>query len=204
MTPHVARLGDALLLEVSGSLRLWGGAAALQRRIFEENPALASANIAQAAIGIIALAHLRLRRDGRGVPAGGVAALPLSVLDAARLHLPLLERLGLRTWGDAHALPRAPMVRRFGPGLKVPHLGWNALEQRPSSPLWKGIPPGSYFYFAHSYYAEPAKPEVIAGITGYGGPVPAAIGSGMIHAVQFHPEKSQQHGLQLLRNFITL
>ena len=119
LTPHVARLGDALLLEVSGSLRLWGGAAALQRRIFEENPALASANIAQAAIGIIALAHLRLRRDGRGVPAGGVAALPLSVLDAARLHLPLLERLGLRTWGDAHALPRAPMVRRFGPGLRA-------------------------------------------------------------------------------------
>ncbi|HOH06324.1 MAG TPA: imidazole glycerol phosphate synthase subunit HisH [bacterium] len=95
-------------------------------------------------------------------------------------------------------------VRRFGPGLKVPHLGWNALEQRQPSPLWKGIPPGSYFYFAHSYFVEPAEPEVIAGVTGYGGPVPAAIGSGMIHAVQFHPEKSQQHGLQLLRNFITL
>jgi len=95
-------------------------------------------------------------------------------------------------------------VRRFAPPLKVPHLGWNALEQKQASPLWREIPAGSYFYFAHSYYAEPAQPELITGLTDYGGPVPAAIQSGALHAVQFHPEKSQRHGLQLLRNFITL
>ena len=119
LTPLVARLEDALLLEVSGSLRLWGGVAALQQRILEQNMALAPADIAQSAIGIIAIAHLRLRRQGCAVPTGGAAALPLPVLDAARPHVPLLARLGLRTWGDAHALPRAAMVRRFGPALRA-------------------------------------------------------------------------------------
>ena len=68
LTPRVARLEDALLLEVSGSLRLWGGVAALQQRIFEQNMALAPADIAQSTIGIIAVAHLRLRRQGCAVP----------------------------------------------------------------------------------------------------------------------------------------
>ena len=94
LTPRVARLEDALLLEVSGSLRLWGGVAALQQRIFEQNMALAPADIAQSTIGIIAVAHLRLRRQGCAVPTGGAAALPLPVLDAARPHVPLLARLG--------------------------------------------------------------------------------------------------------------
>ena len=118
-TPRVAWVDEALLLEVSPTLRLWGGVSTLRARIIEENPAPARMDIAQSAIGIIAIARLRLRREGLAVPAGGVAALPLRTLGAARAHLPLLARLGCRTWGDAHALPRGPMARRFGPGLRA-------------------------------------------------------------------------------------
>ena len=117
-TPHVTWVDEALLLEVSGSLRLWGGRAALQRRIIESNPAPAHVHQAQAAIGIIAMAMLRLRVQGQPLPADRPAALPLATLTAARPHLALLSRLGLRTWGEVHALPRAPMVRRFGPDLR--------------------------------------------------------------------------------------
>ncbi len=118
-TPRVAWVDEALLLEVSPTLRLWGGVSTLRARIIEENPAPALMDIAQSAIGIVAIARLRLRREGLAVPAGGVAALPLHTLGAARAHLPLLARLGCRTWGDAHALPRGPMARRFGPGLRA-------------------------------------------------------------------------------------
>ncbi len=118
-TPRVVRVDGVLLLEVSAGLRLWGGAAALQRRILEENPPLRPTDIAQAAIGIVAIAHLRLRREGHAIAAGGVAALPLHLLAAARAHLPLLSRLGLHTWGEADSLPRAAMVRRFGPQLRT-------------------------------------------------------------------------------------
>jgi protein ImuB len=117
-TPHVAWVDEALLLEVSGSLRLWGGQRALLRRIHQSNPALVAVESSQEAIGIIALAVLRQRVQGRPLPAQRPAALPLATLTAARPHLALLSRLGLRTWGDVHALPRAPMVRRFGPELR--------------------------------------------------------------------------------------
>ena len=117
-SPRVARVDEVLLMEVSSSLRLWGGVAALQNRIFEQNPAHVRVDMAQAAIGLIAIAQLRLRCAGCAVPTGGAAALPLHTLGAARAHLPLLTRLGLRTWGDADSLPRAAMVRRFGTGFR--------------------------------------------------------------------------------------
>ena len=116
-TPRVAWVDEALLLEVSASLRLWGGHKALLRRIHESNPSPAPVIKAQAAIGIIALAMLRQRVQDQPVPAQRPAALPLATLSAARPHLALLSRLGLRTWGDVHALPRGPLVRRFGPEL---------------------------------------------------------------------------------------
>ncbi|MDO5693250.1 MAG: DNA polymerase Y family protein [Pseudomonadota bacterium] len=117
-TPRVAWVDEALLLEVSTSLRLWGGPQALLRRMHASNPAPVTIQSAQAAIGVIALALLRLRVQGQPIPSGCPAALPLHTLSAARAHLPLLARLGLRTWGEVHALPRGPMVRRFGTGLR--------------------------------------------------------------------------------------
>ena len=129
-TPHVAWVDEALLLEVSASLRLWGGPQALLRRIYALNPAPAPMQSAQAATGVIALALLRLRVQGQPIPRGRPAALPLHTLTAARPHLPLLARLGLRTWGELHALPRAPMVRRFGPELRrALDIAWGLVHE---------------------------------------------------------------------------
>jgi len=89
-------------------------------------------------------------------------------------------------------------------GLKVPHVGWNAVEVAGASPLFHGMPrQGVYFYFAHSYYAVPADEAVVAGRTDYGRPFASAITSGNIMATQFHPEKSQAAGRRVLENFVT-
>lgn len=85
--------------------------------------------------------------------------------------------------------------------LKVPHMGWNAVEVLADHPVLQGIPTGTYFYFVHSYYAVPGEPGIAACRTVYGVPFAAAVGSGNHLAVQFHPEKSQAAGLRLLGNF---
>jgi len=94
-------------------------------------------------------------------------------------------------------------VTRFpNSDLKIPHMGWNAVEPSdPADPLWKGIPPGSHFYFVHSYYPEPAGTGQSGCTTSYGCRFHSGIVSGNVVAVQFHPEKSQQAGLRLLENF---
>jgi len=86
--------------------------------------------------------------------------------------------------------------------LKIPHMGWNQVHQVQAHALWKDIPAGSRFYFVHSYYAVPANPDHIAGTTPYGQDFASAIARDNVFAVQFHPEKSQHAGLQLLANFI--
>ena len=89
-----------------------------------------------------------------------------------------------------------------GGRLKVPHMGWNRVEQTLDHPLWSGIAVTARFYFVHSYYVE-AVPELVAGRTEYGLEFAAAIARENLFAVQFHPEKSAESGLQLLRNFLT-
>ena len=86
--------------------------------------------------------------------------------------------------------------------LKVPHMGWSPVHQERPHPLWAGIPDGTRFYFAHSYHPEPADPALIAGMTEYPLPFTCAIARANIFATQFHPEKSQRAGLQLLANFV--
>jgi glutamine amidotransferase len=88
---------------------------------------------------------------------------------------------------------------------KVPHIGWNQLmppQGRAVDPLLQGIPAGAYAYFVHSYYAVPDDPSVIAVETDYGGRFCSAVRLGNSFACQFHPEKSQEVGLTLLRNFV--
>jgi len=97
---------------------------------------------------------------------------------------------------------RFPAEETVARGLKVPHMGWNEVDQAEAHPLWAGIPDGSRFYFVHSYYVEPADPSTIAGSTVYGIPFTSAVARANIFAVQFHPEKSAQAGLQLLGNFM--
>ena len=87
--------------------------------------------------------------------------------------------------------------------LKVPHMGWNRVAQTSDHPLWRGVPDNSRFYFVHSYYVTMDETEQVAGRSVYGREIVAAISAGNIFATQFHPEKSQNAGLTLLRNFLT-
>jgi imidazole glycerol-phosphate synthase subunit HisH len=87
-------------------------------------------------------------------------------------------------------------------GLKIPHMGWNQVFQAKPHPLWQGIADASRFYFVHSYYPAPGDPGVVAGTCMYGAPFTCAVARDNIFAVQFHPEKSQSAGLQLLSNFV--
>lgn len=89
-----------------------------------------------------------------------------------------------------------------GQPLKVPHMGWNVVQQSMAHPLWNGIPDGTRFYFVHSYYVMPEAANLIAGRSDYGVPFAAALAKENVFATQFHPEKSHTHGLQLLRNFV--
>jgi len=92
-------------------------------------------------------------------------------------------------------------VVKFPPGRKIPHMGWNQVSWKRSSPLAAGIPEGSFFYFVHSYYALPGRESDILGTTDYGIEFASVVERENIFAVQFHPEKSQEVGLQLLKNF---
>lgn len=87
-------------------------------------------------------------------------------------------------------------------GLKVPHMGWNSVEIKQNSGIFKGIPNGSYFYFVHSFYLNGANADEVAGTTQYGTEIQCAVEKGNLCATQFHPEKSGEIGLMLLKNFL--
>lgn len=89
-------------------------------------------------------------------------------------------------------------------GLKIPHMGWNSLNIRDGSRLFAGIPDQSYVYFVHSYYLKAADENIVAASTEYSTHIHAAVESGNVYACQFHPEKSSDVGLQILKNFIAL
>ena len=95
-------------------------------------------------------------------------------------------------------------VKRFpNVGLKIPHMGWNSISpSHPDDALWKDMPANPFFYFVHSYYPEPGDTEHIAASCDYAVSFAAAVRRGNLVATQFHPEKSQHNGLQLLRNFL--
>jgi imidazole glycerol-phosphate synthase subunit HisH len=93
-------------------------------------------------------------------------------------------------------------VKRFSPGLKVPHMGWNQVRQKQPHPIFNGIPDNANFYFVHSYYAEPADRTVIAGETDYGLAFCSVVARRNMVATQFHPEKSGANGLKLYDNFL--
>ncbi|HEY0194802.1 MAG TPA: imidazole glycerol phosphate synthase subunit HisH [Kofleriaceae bacterium] len=88
------------------------------------------------------------------------------------------------------------------PALKVPHIGWNQVAQRRADPMFDGVADGAYLYFVHSYHAVPASPELVAADAEHGVRLTAAVRKDNVFACQFHPEKSQAVGLQILRNFV--
>ncbi|WP_019139637.1 imidazole glycerol phosphate synthase subunit HisH [Noviherbaspirillum massiliense] len=94
------------------------------------------------------------------------------------------------------------LLQEDGSRFKVPQMGWNRVRQSLSHPLWNGIADNSFFYFVHSYYAQPANPAHIAGETIYGTRFTSVVARDNIFATQFHPEKSATAGLQLYKNFV--
>lgn len=140
-TPRVCLLDESVLLEVSGSERLWGGRARLLSLVCDQKMPLRHDRWSHAATSLVAIALLRLGLTGLDVSADVTQAinrLPLQVLSAANDALPMLNRAGCRTWGDVRALPRAGVARRFGAGLLL------ALDQaygdQPESHRWLSLP----------------------------------------------------------------
>jgi len=97
-------------------------------------------------------------------------------------------------------------VKRFDlpPEYKVPHMGWNSVTIRNKSPILASMADGTHFYFVHSYVVAPTDAGIVALESEYGGPFPAMVWRDNVYATQFHPEKSQTDGLQLLKNFAEL
>lgn len=87
-------------------------------------------------------------------------------------------------------------------GLKVPHIGWNSVSLKQTDGIFENLRDDSYFYFVHSYYLKDADEKVVAGTTEYGVPIQCAVQQGRVSATQFHPEKSSEAGLTVLRNFV--
>lgn len=90
------------------------------------------------------------------------------------------------------------------PALRVPHVGWNDFTRNGEQPLFLGVPDDALFYYVHSYCMRCHSPDDVAGVVDYGGPVVAAVRKDTVFGTQFHPEKSQKHGLQVLQNFLSV
>lgn len=117
------------------------------------------------------------------------------------LGMQLLADTGLED-GEWTGLGLIPGVcDRLPAGVKIPHIGWNTVEYPHASPLFDGVPESTAFYFVHSYRLSPADESVVIGSCEYGVRFAAAVQSGNVFAVQFHPEKSSTMGLKVLANF---
>jgi glutamine amidotransferase len=138
-----------------------------------------------------------------------------AVQDIAQRHIPLLGIcVGMQAlfeageeMGEHAGLGLLPgKVTRFAATLpvKVPHTGWNQVEVRQREPLFCKVQPGAYVYFNHSYYCQPGNPSDIAAWTTHGIPYACAVQRRNVFGVQFHPEKSQTVGLQILKNFLEM
>ncbi len=89
-------------------------------------------------------------------------------------------------------------------GLKIPHIGWNSLDFPSEGTLFRGIQPNSYVYFVHSFYLQAEEKEIVKATTKYGVTIEASVEKGNVYACQFHPEKSSDVGLQILKNFLAI
>jgi len=182
----------------------------------------AKVTLATTADAIASASHVVF--PGQGAITGCISALQkngmLDVLNEVVRNKPFLGIcLGLQALyesseegGGTQCLGILPgTVRRFpdnmidsstGEALKVPHMGWNQVQQARDHPLWQGIAQNNRFYFVHSYYADTSDRAYVAGITQYQVRFTSAAAHENIFAVQFHPEKSQHAGLKLLENFV--
>lgn len=128
-----------------------------------------------------------------GTPFLGIC-LGLQLLFEASEESPGASGLGIFK-GRCVKIPKAK-------GLKIPHIGWNSLSLSQHSPLFEGVDDGAYVYFVHSYYMQPEDPSIVTAFCDYSAQMPVALSCGNVHAVQFHPEKSGNTGLKILKNFL--
>lgn len=137
---------------------------------------------------------------GSGRPFLGIC-LGLQLLFSESEEFGVQSGLGIfagRVVRFSFSYPGSPPARD---SLKVPHMGWNAVQIRKRAPALEGIEEGAYFYFVHSYYPVPKDRGIVATTTDYGGEFVSSVSRGNLFACQFHPEKSQIAGLKILRNF---
>lgn len=131
----------------------------------------------------------------RGTPFLGIC-LGLQLLFEESEESPGVEGLGILK-GKILRIPESP-------GLKIPHMGWNSLELKNNGRLFEGLPQESYVYFVHSYYLKAADESIVTAVTEYGTQIHASVEQGNVFACQFHPEKSSDTGIRILRNFISI
>ena len=134
-----------------------------------------------------------VRRSANGEKPFLGICLGLQLLFAVSEESPDAKGLGIFD-GEIKKIPKAD-------GLKVPHMGWNSVRLCQRDGIFKGIPDNSYFYFVHSYYLSGAPENAVGAVTDYGVEIECAVQRGLVAATQFHPEKSSEAGLQLLKNF---
>ena len=154
--------------------------------------------------GVGAFAHCaeNLRATGLWEPVREWAASGKSYLGICLGYQLLFESSEESPGVEGLGVLRGRVVRFAAGDLKVPHMGWNSLTDS-HGPLYSGFPVGSSMYFVHSYHPVPADEEIISARCEYGVTFAASVSRGALHAVQFHPEKSQAAGLALLRNFLS-
>lgn len=131
----------------------------------------------------------------RKIPFLGIC-LGLQLLFESSEESPGKEGLGI--------LPGRILRIPSGPGLKIPHMGWNSLEIKPQSRLFQGIESGAYVYFVHSYYLQAENEKLVSATARYGVQIHAAVERENVFGCQFHPEKSSRIGLGILKNFLEL
>ena len=136
--------------------------------------------------------------EGKAVNAEAVGAILRAV------SIPVQLGGGVRTMASIEGWIEGDVVRMepANPALKVPHMGWNALEVARDHPLLNGEPEGAHMYFTHSFALKPANPGDVVASADHGGLFVAAVARDNVAGVQFHPEKSQAAGLKLLANFL--
>jgi imidazole glycerol-phosphate synthase subunit HisH len=150
---------------------------------------------AMANLRALGLDELIRRRAQEGAPVLGVC-LGMQLLFERSLELGDTRGLGLIP-GEVTALQTG--------GLRVPHIGWNHVTWARHAALSAGLPEeGCPFYHVHSFAVRPADPAVVVGTTDYGEPFATVVSQGSVHGVQFHPEKSSRHGLEMLASFVAL